>query len=86
MLVICTVLSFAVLFLYAAQITGKLSNQALEDEQSLTYVAFAACLDREKGKYQTEKDARYALLKKQDSDDEEDVVAGSDDSKRDGHE
>jgi len=41
----------------------------LEDEQSLTYVAFAACLDRQKGHYQREKDARYALLKR-DSDEE----------------
>ena len=71
MLVICTILSFCVLFLYAAQITGKLSNEDLADEQSTTYRVFALCLKREKDRYQEEKDARYALLKK-DSDDEGD--------------
>lgn len=58
----------------------------MEDEQSLTYVAFAACLERQKGKYQAEKDARYALLKKQDSDDEEDVVADRDGNNTNGQE
>ena len=47
-LVICTILSFSVLFLYAAQITGKIANQDLSDENSLTYVAFSTCLRRAK--------------------------------------
>ena len=50
-LVICTVLSFCVLFLYAAQITGKITNQELAQEYSLTYVAFSSCLKREKDRY-----------------------------------
>jgi hypothetical protein len=61
-----------VLFLYSAQITGKVSAGGLEDEQSLTYVAFSACLDKERSKYLKEKDARYAMLKKHDSDEEVD--------------
>ena len=47
-LVICTILSFSVLFLYAMQITGKIANQDLSDENSLTYVAFSTCLRRAK--------------------------------------
>ena len=68
-LVICTIMSFCVLFLYAAQITGKLSNSELADEYSLTYAFFASCLKREKERYEKEKFARYALMKR-DSDEE----------------
>ena len=50
-LVICTILSFSILFLYAMQITGKIANQDLSDEYSLTYVAFATCLRRAKNEY-----------------------------------
>ena len=64
-LFICSIVSFCVLFLYAAQITGKLSNQELADEHSITYLAFASCLKRGKDEYAGEKAARYALLKRE---------------------
>jgi len=38
----------------------------------LTYSIFASCLKREKERYQKEKDARYALLKR--NSDDEDLI------------
>jgi len=70
-LIISTLVSFCVLFIYAAQITSKLMNQELSNEMSLTYTIFASCLKCEKEAYRKEKDARYALLKR-DSDADED--------------
>ena len=88
-LVLCTIVSFCVLFLYAAQITAKVANIELANEYSFTYVTFASCFKREKDRYQVEKNARYAMLKREEDDeyvfnsddDEEGVVHHDDKSK-----
>jgi|Transcript_43176 hypothetical protein len=50
-LVICSIISFCILFIYAAQITTKVSNAELGDELSLTYTVFAKLLQRGKDSY-----------------------------------
>ena len=73
-LFICSVISFCVLFVYAASITIKLMNKDLADEMSVSYNIFARCLQRGKDDYQHEKDEskkrRLGMLKRQN--DEED--------------
>ncbi len=60
-LLICTGLSFCIVFIYALQYTNRVAEKDLSDEHSLFYQLFSTFLNRQRQKYHSERKRRIAL-------------------------
>mmetsp|Transcript_39564 Transcript_39564/g.51832 ORF Transcript_39564/g.51832 Transcript_39564/m.51832 type:complete len:122 (+) Transcript_39564:505-870(+) len=63
-LLICTGLSFSIVFIYGLQHTNMLIEKDLGDEHSVFYQVFSTWLNRQRAKYHSEK-KRRAYLRQQ---------------------
>ena len=59
-LLVCTALSFSILFIYALQYTNRLAERDLGDEHSVFYQLFITVLKRQRQRYFDEKHRRQA--------------------------
>ena len=74
-LLVCTALSFSILFIYALQYTNRLAERDLGDEHSVFYQIFITVLKRQRQRYFDEKHRRaqnYTPMSQLDQPDPED--------------
>ena len=70
-LIICTALSFIIVFLYALKYTNRIAEKELSDEHTALYQFFSTYLHRQKNRYHLELKKSIPTDRDEDDEDEE---------------